>query len=196
MSFSQPSDATQISLFPELTNPTKQEDLLSPESYTGLAGFHKYWGKKPTESLSYLIENLTTEKDIVMDPFLGSGLISREALERKRRFVGVDINPFSIEHTTFLLDLPASKDYYKALVEIEEKVAARINATYKTTDGRPASHYLWEGGNIESVWIKPETGRTRIEICPSEFDLKAFEEYKNYIPRNFRNLTFFYQFTH
>ena len=50
----------------------------SPEGYKGLSSFHKYWGKKPTEAWRFLIENLTEPSDIVLDPFLGSGLIAKE----------------------------------------------------------------------------------------------------------------------
>jgi DNA modification methylase len=191
MAFSAPLEATQTNLFSETSVPTKTEDMLAPESYTGLSGFHKYWGKKPIESLSYLIENLTEEGDIVMDPFLGSGLISREALLRNRRFIGIDINPFSIEHSTFLLNLPSNKEYYKALLEIELRVAKEINQTYKTSEDRIASHFLWEENKIASIWIKPETGRNRIEISPTQEDSIQFEKYNGYSPRNFRNLTFF-----
>jgi len=109
MTFTKLSKAIQRSLFPTLVTPTNVADLESPETYTGLAGFHKYWGKKPVESSSCLIENCTGEGDIVLDPFLGSGLISRECLKRNRRFIGVDINPFSIEHAFFLFNLPSKK---------------------------------------------------------------------------------------
>jgi len=97
MTFIKPSDSIQMSLFPQSKSSTEVADFVAPKTYTGLAGFHKYWGKKPIESMCYLIEKCTKEGDIVMDPFLGSGLISRECLLRNRRFVGIDINPFSID---------------------------------------------------------------------------------------------------
>lgn len=191
MTFTKPSNFLQMSLFPEPVSATNVADFIAPKTYTGLAGFHKYWGKKPIESISYLIENCTQEGDIVMDPFLGSGLISRECLLRNRRFIGIDINPFSIEHTSFLLNLPARQEYYQALIEIETKVAKNIQNTYRTTAGKIASHYLWSGERIVSVWCKPETGRERIEIEPSDIDLKSYSAYQNYQPKNFRNLNFF-----
>ena len=191
MTFTKPSEAIQMSLFPTLTTSTSVADLESPETYTGLAGFHKYWGKKPTESIAYLIENCTREGDIVLDPFLGSGLISRECLTRNRRFIGIDINPFSIEHTSFLLNLPTKKEYYRALIKIEQSVAKEINMAYKTVDNRVASHYLWEKGKIALIWLKPETGRNRIEIEPSPKDLDYFLSYQDYKAKHFRNLRFF-----
>ncbi len=180
-----------MNLFPALTQPTSVANFLTPETYTGLAGFHKYWGKKPTESMAYLIENCTREGEIVMDPFLGSGLIARECLLRNRRFIGIDINPFSIEHASFLLNLPSRKEYYQALIEIENLVAEKINNTYQTSDGKIASYYLWEGKKIAYVWILPKTGRNRIEITPSEFDNQAYSSYQDYKPKHFRNFNFF-----
>ncbi len=85
--FTKPLQAVQAKLYPEPIKPTTVADFVTPKSYTGLMSFHKYWGKKPTESLSYLVENCTSEGDIIMDPFLGSGLIALECLERNRRFV-------------------------------------------------------------------------------------------------------------
>lgn len=191
MSFNAPLEATQTDLFGTNTQKTTTKRLLDPGAYTGLAAFHKYWGKKPTESLSYLIENLTEEDDIVMDPFLGSGLISVECLSRKRKFVGIDINPFSIEYTSFLLSLPSPKEYYEALIELENAVAAEINDTYRLLDGRVASHFLWEEDTIASIWVKPETGRSREELAASDADVEKSLQYEAYEPKNFRNLTFF-----
>ena len=67
MTFNKPSEAIQMSLFPESKPSTDIADFVSPKTYAGLAGFHKYWGKKPIESISYLIEKCTNEGDIVMD---------------------------------------------------------------------------------------------------------------------------------
>lgn len=191
MTFIKPSEEVQISLFSPSKSSADVADCVAPKTYTGLAGFHKYWGKKPIETISYLIENCTKDGDIVMDPFLGSGLISRECALRNRRFIGIDINPFSIEHSSFLLSLPSRQEYYQALIEIESSAAEKIHSTYLTSEGRIASHYLWEGNEIVSVWIKPETGRTRIEMEPTELDIKSYTSYEDYKPQHFRNLSFF-----
>jgi hypothetical protein len=54
-----------------------------------------------------------------------------------------------------------------------------------------ASHYLWKGSELLSVWVKPEIGRSRIELEPSDLDLNAYLTYKDYKPKHFRNLIFF-----
>lgn len=169
---------------------TEIADIVNPQTYTGLAGFHKYWGKKPIESISYLIENCTHEGEIIMDPFLGSGLISRECLQRNRRFIGIDINPFCYEHTTFLLNLPIKHEYKQALIEIESRIAEDINSSYLSADNQIASHYLWENNEIVSVWTKSD-GRIQTQNKPCEVDFTKYKIFKDYQPKHFRNITFF-----
>ena len=48
----------QTSLFPLEPVSHKASDLSCPNGYSGFSAFHKYWGKKPVECLSFLIENL------------------------------------------------------------------------------------------------------------------------------------------
>lgn len=167
------------------------KNISNPDTYKGIYSFHKYWGKKPTESIAFFIQNYTKESDIVLDPFLGSGFISRECLSRKRRFIGIDINPFAVEHTNFLLELPKASVFQSALHKIEEKIKQKINETYSIDNGKIASHYLWNSDEILKVWIKPEVGRSRIEIEPISFDIEKVKIFSEYSVRNIRKLTFF-----
>jgi len=167
------------------------KNIGNPDTYKGIYSFHKYWGKKPTESIAFFIQNYTKESDIVLDPFLGSGFISRECLSRKRRFIGIDINPFAVEHTNFLLELPKASVFQSALHKIEEKIKQKINETYSIDNGKIASHYLWNSDEILKVWIKPEVGRSRIEIEPISFDIEKVKNFSEYSVRNIRKLTFF-----
>jgi len=167
------------------------EDISNPDTYKGIYSFHKYWGKKPTESIAYFIQHYTNESDIVLDPFLGSGLISSECLSRNRRFIGVDLNPFSIEHTNFILDLPNPDSYIKAFYEIEKSIKDKINSSYILENGKIASHYLWEKDVLKQVWRRPETGRSRVETEPTQFDINQINNYSNYNVKNIRKATFF-----
>ena len=167
------------------------EDISTPDTYKGIYSFHKYWGKKPTESIAYFIQNFTNETDIVLDPFLGSGLISKECLSRNRRFIGIDINPFSIEHTNFILNLPEPSLYHRAFKEIEKSLKEKINSSYILENEKIASHYLWKNDNLIKIWMKPETGRSRIEFEPKQFDLDIISSYSNYEVKNIRDIKFF-----
>lgn len=166
-------------------------NILSPQSYTGVYGFHKYWGKKPIESISYFIQEYTKKGDIILDPFLGSGFICEESLKKNRRFIGIDINPFSIEHTTFLLDLPNYKEYSDAINEIKKNIQEKINNSYCMADMSIASHYLWENDKLIKVWMKGKNGRSRIEFEPSHFDMENFLKHEDYQIKYIRNAHFF-----
>ena len=124
----------------------------NPEGYKGLAAFHKYWGKKPTECWEFLIHELTNEGDLVVDPFLGSGLIAREALDLKRKFIGIDINPLSIELSKLLVNLPSSYEYENVLAHLQRDVKPLIDESYQLENGQFATHYLWQHTELTKVW--------------------------------------------
>ena len=82
---------------------SKNKIFIKASTYKGLHGFHKYWGKKPFEINDLLISKLTSKNDIVLDPFLGGGLIARTAVINQRKFIGIDINPISCELANLFL---------------------------------------------------------------------------------------------
>ncbi|MDR2797614.1 MAG: DNA methylase [Treponema sp.] len=166
-------------------------DILNPNTYRGIYSFHKYWGKKPPESIIYFIQNYTSESDIILDPFLGSGFISNESLKRNRRFIGIDLNPFSIEHTKFLLDMPSPVEYWQAIKEIKSEIKDLIYSSYRLESGNIGSHYLWNNNTLLQVWVKPENGRTRIEIKPTDFDIQIYNAFDNYKIKYIRKPQFF-----
>ena len=168
-----------------------QESISHPKTYRGIYAFHKYWGKKPIESLDYCIANCTEQNDIVLDPFLGSGLISKEAYNLRRRFIGIDINPFSIEHTHFLLSLPKPEEYKNAVTRIKKNIAAKISETYKMQDGSIASHYLWDKNILKEVWTKPYNSRKKVQMLPTDYDFEKISHFNAYIVRNIQKGTFF-----
>ncbi|MBN1899788.1 DNA adenine methylase [Candidatus Sumerlaeota bacterium] len=165
-------------------------NILSPKAYTGLASFHKYWGKKPIESLSFIIEQLTKEGDIVADPFIGSGLIAKESLELGRRFIGIDINPFSIELTKLFLQLPSYDSYLHALQNMEKIIKPFIDESYRMYDERIGTHYLWENNKLVSVWTKNVKNSKEI-LTPNSIDISLAEKYSSYKPQRLRQMRFF-----
>jgi len=167
------------------------KDIENPATYKGIYSFHKYWGKKPTESIAFFIQKFTNESDIILDPFLGSGFIGRECLSRNRRFIGIDINPFAIEHSSFLLELPQASIFQSSLKKIEKAIKQKINETYLVENGKIASHYLWNGNRISKIWLRPDIGRLRIEIDPTDFDIRKNQSFEHYSVKNIRKLTFF-----
>lgn len=181
----------QTELFLRSEIRTASASVSNPSGYKGLASFHKYWGKKPIELLSYLIQEFSNPNDLIVDPFLGSGLVAREATALSRRFLGTDINPFSIELSSLLVDLPESKAYEESFDRIESAVRDLIFESYLRSDGTCASHYLWDDGKILSIWLKESGKRTRTEKEPDGFDLERSNKYSGHNPKQLRKLRFF-----
>jgi hypothetical protein len=169
------------------------EQAVGPDGYSGIYGFHKYWGKKPYEPIAYAIEQLTQHGDIVVDPFLGSGSSAREATVRNRRFIGFDVNPVAIEIAKFITSPPNLSAFHSAFRVIEQKVKARIFETYKLSSGETATHYLWDGDQLRKIWIKGKANTSRCEFDPSLHDkllINSFSTYRSRFvqpPRFFSN---------
>jgi hypothetical protein len=170
------------------TPPIPVSALAYPQGYRGLTAFHKYWGKKPLECLGFLIEKLTEPTDIVLDPFLGSGLLTREVIERRRRFIGIDINPISIELAKLTLSLPTSSDLHIAFANLEKCVRPKIEDSYRLRDGQVATHYLWDNCDLKAVWIAGRNGRKRIELSPTEEMMQQALRYSSYRIRFLREI--------
>ena len=58
-------------------------------------GLHKYPAKFFPELPRWLIKRYSEERDVILDPFAGSGTTNVEALLSKRHSVGIDVDPFS-----------------------------------------------------------------------------------------------------
>lgn len=162
---------------------------LPPEGYKGFAGFHKYWGKKPIEVWRFLIEKLTAPDDIVLDPFIGSGLIARECVSNNCRFIGYDVNPISIELTKLLLHPPYYIDLAKAIYGMERTIKSHINSMYELSDGIIATHLLWNNDQITRVWTK--SGRKRVELTPTKLEIENLQNIDEYQPERIRELQLF-----
>lgn len=169
---------------------TNAEEFLNPKGYKGLSAFHKYWGKKPIEALSFFVQHFTDEDDVVLDPFLGSALISKVSLDNNRRFIGIDVNPISIQLGKLYNNLPEYKLLQSAINRVNKKVQPKIYDSYKMNNGDIATHYLWENGDIKSVW-NVKRGKKRVEIEPTEFDNDLFNKFENYESKFTRTVNFF-----
>jgi len=181
----------QLNLFNHSLNSINYNNLKYPKGYKGLARFHKYWGKKPIECLSFLIEALTQKDDLILDPFLGSGLVAREALLKKRRFIGIDINPIAIELSNLMVDLPCSFQLQEAINNLDQKIKHKIYKTYILEDEKIASHYLWNGEELISTWNISNLKKTREERQPTDYDYILIDQYENYKSKNLRQIQLF-----
>lgn len=170
---------------------TSVRQMTKPSGYKGLYGFHKYWGKKPAETVSFLVEQLSERGDVVLDPFLGSGAIAREASARGRRVIAGDLNPVAIELASLMVDPPSAAETQHALREIERLTRPEIEESYPLPGGAVATHYLWDGEDLRQVWSKGCTGTKRVEYPPTALDLEAIDRFADYTSEHLRPLRTF-----
>jgi 16S rRNA G966 N2-methylase RsmD len=177
--------------FPDLAQAPAAATLAEPAAYRGLYAFHKYWGKKPAEPMRYLIQQLCPEGGLVVDPFLGSGIAALEAVQLKRRFVGVDINPAAVRIARLLVSPPSAGAVEEAFARVSALTKDAILESYATARKKPATHYVWRNGVMEKVWLTNEEGRCRVELPPEEQDLALAERFASYQPQRLRAPRFF-----
>ncbi len=170
---------------------TSINQFTKPAGYKGLYGFHKYWGKKPAETVSFLVEQLSERGDVVLDPFLGSGAVAREAFMRGRRVIAGDLNPVAVELATLVANPPPAIEIQQALQSIEAEVRSHIESAYPLPDGNVATHYLWQGDELRQVWAKGSNGTRRVEYEPTAADVNAIEKFRHYQPQTLRPLHMF-----
>lgn len=153
----------------------------SPKSgYKGLDAFHKYWGKKPTDMWQSVIEELSKPGETVMDPFLGSGLVARECIDLGRDFIGIDVNPISIELTKLYTNPPNADAVSNAFKAIGKEIEPLIEELYRLKNGNLISHVLWNGDQVERVWVKNGGRREEIKLTKAEIlGLKSKREFKS-----------------
>lgn len=179
----------QLNLFAEETarDIKKEEESYKAKSYTGLYGLHKYWGKKPYNIMADFIKKYTTQNEIVLDPFLGSGVSVTEAVFNKRKGIGVDINPSAVFITSQILvniDIRELLAEYKLL---ENDVKEKINSFYlvkrngKTYLGQ---NFLWENETLTEVRFTNGT-RSRHNDLPSKEDIDLAKSFKTEMIESF-----------
>lgn len=63
----------------------------------GIHSFHRYYGKLIPAIPSVAINLFTGKGDLVFDPFVGSGTTAVESIYADRNFLGLEINPLSVQ---------------------------------------------------------------------------------------------------
>lgn len=83
---------------------------------------HKYWGKKPSDELSKIISQYSSEGDLVFDPFAGFGGVAIEALLQNRNVIVNDLNPIAVFIEKVILDDNVNIDkFYSLFLNIKNK---------------------------------------------------------------------------
>lgn len=131
--------------------------------------FHRYYGKLIPAIPSYFIKEFTKKDDIVFDPFSGSGTVAVEAKRLKRNFVGVEINPLSVEIArakTYDLKTEILNRINNELVNMIENDKSKVKENEKP--------YIMNRDHWFKEFVQEDLIRIKKDID------KYFEENKNY----------------
>jgi DNA modification methylase len=95
-------------------------DFKDVPASSGIYGIHPYPAMFHFLVVRELIEKYSFEGDLVLDPFMGSGVVAGECLVGGRNFVGYDINPLAILVAQVRTTPIEHETLVKALTEICE----------------------------------------------------------------------------
>ncbi len=105
---------------------------LVAKAHTQMYLMHKWWARKPHNVVSEYIKHYSAEGDIVLDPFVGSGVTALEAIKLGRKAVAIDLDPmatFITRNTGIIID---TKEIEKVFKNIELDCRREIEELYST----------------------------------------------------------------
>ena len=159
------------------------DHAISPQAHTPMYLMHKYWARKPHNVVGEYIEHYSKKGEIVLDPFVGSGVTAIEALKRGRKAIATDLDPISI-FITRMTAMPVDSDNLKkTFKQIEVQVKKKIESLYQTTcplckKKATITHSIWSDVVRcrkcgQSVVLVDENYRTQDKCpCGDEIDVE------------------------
>ena len=138
---------------------THIDHVIVPKTHSAMYMIHKYWARKPANVVRAYIESYSRPGDIVLDPFVGSGVTALEAVAAGRRAIAIDLNPMA----TFIARCSAMpcdlKDLKREFARIEREVKGRIEELYETTcpvhphERTKVLCGIWEREHLSAIWV-------------------------------------------
>ena len=135
----------------------------------------KYWGKKPHNIWSDFIACYCPEDGVVLDPFMGSGIVAFESLILGRKAITFDLNPLSeffIETTLEKFDEEVFKKAVERIVKKIESDKVYIENYTKKIDGEETIiyNYIWFKNEITKIRAKNLKGEDIPDLVPDVDD--------------------------
>lgn len=141
----------------------------------------KYWGKKPHNIWSDFIKCYCPEDGIVLDPFMGSGLVAFESLILGKKAITFDLNPLSSFFVETTLQYFDEQKFVEAVNEIVKEIEndeVYIRHYTRKVDGEELIiyNYIWFKDTIKKVRVKNLKGKEYPDLEPSDLDKELISE--------------------
>ncbi|MBE3128144.1 MAG: type I restriction enzyme HsdR N-terminal domain-containing protein [Actinobacteria bacterium] len=107
--------------FDYATRPLLEEIPVKKQQAKRHFGVHGYFTKQTWNVVAEYIKNFSRPGDLVLDPFVGSGVTTVEALMNNRKAICLDINPMAIFLVKSLIAPVEQADLSKAFNEVKEE---------------------------------------------------------------------------
>jgi SAM-dependent methyltransferase len=120
-------DEIDAQIASEGTKPKPVKPMEAPvlaQAHTPIYRMHRYYARRPHNVFNKLVEHYSDPGDLILDPFCGGGVTVVESLRRRRRVVGVDLNPLATWVTKIeveRVDLEALQKLFDTWIEAVEK---------------------------------------------------------------------------
>lgn len=164
---------------------------LTPTSKNPVYNTHLYWSQKSFNVIDSLITHLSSENDIIFDPFMGSGVTVLEAVQTNMNRIGIgcDVNEMSKFITKNILnDIPYS-NLSRLFSNFENKLDSLLHYYYTKCDNCNSTGIISKvvfdkpdrtinSFNIKAIsYTCPNCGKRVKE--PSVYDYTNFSTVKN-----------------
>ncbi len=159
------------------------DHALVAKGHSPMYVMHKYWARKPHNIVFEYIKNYSKEGEIVLDPFVGSGVTALEAVRLDRKAIGIDLNPMSI----FISRMTGRPAEMAAITRAFTTIADNCQEEIESFYGTVCSRCGGPARVLASIWNRAEDRLTEIRFfCPrckkklrkkpSESDLAALSK--------------------
>lgn len=150
------------------------ENTLTSETHPKHYLMHKYWGRKAHNLIHDLIVRNSNPGDLVLDPFMGSGVTLIEANKAGRSSIGYDLNPISKLMTSVTLSDVSPETVMRLGLKIISSMPAELTALSESrcricTKSVEYSNCVWSDGELAKIKYVCATCGTKTDI-PIEQD--------------------------
>ena len=131
--------------------------------YRSLRDWKPHPTQKPVKLIRYLLEQYTTEGDLVLDPFIGSGTTAVACQQMKRHFIGIELSTEYAQIATSRLREPKAEDAPTPAESAEDEESSEEQAPARSVSPAPAADKVPASGTRA-----PRKRRTERYVLPTQ----------------------------
>ncbi len=157
---------------------------IPPQTHTSMYLMHKYWARKPHNVVREYIEHYSSEGDVVLDPFSGSGVTAIEALKAKRKAIATDLDPTSTFITKMTISNVNLEEFQKSFDSLKKNLKIKIDPLYETICPKCGVHVfaqaaIWNETELKAIRLSCKCSKKTLWKKPSRYDFQKLKEIEN-----------------